>query len=328
MADKLPFGVAGPAEDVVDPAPVLGSLAMGVLNIPKHLIDASANAVPGLRKEDVTDNPNAAQPNQPMYNAAADTAMALAGTGAPAAEVGAAGIFGGKLAKTADVKALIEANQMYKGGKGQAQIYGDTGWFQSPTDRKWKFEIPDNNARVNQIGLDYAHDGRFYTAPAGAMYEHPELYAAYPDLRNVKMYNTVMHDPKNGMGAGSFNPNGKVLEVSAPNLGNARSIATHEMQHAVQNIENFAPGGNPSHMAHLQESLPEKLPLHEQESAPYDLYHRLAGEVEARNAQTRMDFDPTHRQMVAPWETHDTKYRDQLVYDPRYNFVRALKNSQ
>src|SRR5258708_9637432 len=79
MADKLPFGVGGPAEETVDPSPMVGNLVAGLLGIPKHLIDASANAMPGLRKEDVTDNPNAAEPNQPLYNASMQTALGLTG---------------------------------------------------------------------------------------------------------------------------------------------------------------------------------------------------------------------------------------------------------
>lgn len=44
-----------------------------------------------------------------------------------------------------------------------------------------------------------------------------------------------------------------------------------------------------------------------------DLYKRLAGEAEARNVQTRMDFTPQQRQAQPPWETLDVPENELLV---------------
>lgn len=326
-ADAMPFGAAATPEG--SPT-ALSAMLSGLFGMPKHLVEGAQNATPGLRRQDVTDIPGKGQPNDPLYNTSADMAMALAGAGAPAAEVGAAGIFGGKLAKTADIKALIEANKMNEAGKTQAAIFGDTGWFKNPTDHKWKFEIPDTGSRVLQHQLDYTKDGRFLAGSSGDIFQHSKLYEAYPELAKHKMYNTVLHDPVNGIGRGQFNGNTipPIVSIEAPNLNNAKSVALHEMQHGVQRLENFAPGGNVNSMAYLQEKFPENLPLHEVKSDPVALYKRLAGEVESRNVQKRMDFDPSYRRIVPPWETHDTYYKDQLVYDPRYNLVKALKHSK
>jgi hypothetical protein len=46
--------------------------------------------------------------------------------------------------------------------------------------------------------------------------------------------------------------------------------------------------------------------------SPYDSYARLAGEAEARNVQTRMDFTPKQRQAQPPWETLDVP-EDELI---------------
>ena len=45
----------------------------------------------------------------------------------------------------------------------------------------------------------------------------------------------------------------------------------------------------------------------------YDAYRKLAGEAEARNVQTRMDFTPAQRQAQPPWETLDVPEEDLLV---------------
>tara|TARA_B110000285_G_scaffold59221_1_gene67998 strand:- start:554 stop:1948 length:1395 start_codon:yes stop_codon:yes gene_type:complete len=45
----------------------------------------------------------------------------------------------------------------------------------------------------------------------------------------------------------------------------------------------------------------------------YDAYRKLAGEAEARNVQTRMDFTPQQRQAQPPWETLDVPENELLV---------------
>jgi hypothetical protein len=46
------------------------------------------------------------------------------------------------------------------------------------------------------------------------------------------------------------------------------------------------------------------------------LYRRLAGEVEARNVQTRRDFTPEQRRATPPWETQDVPDAQQIVRLP------------
>jgi len=49
----------------------------------------------------------------------------------------------------------------------------------------------------------------------------------------------------------------------------------------------------------------------------YEIYKRLAGEAEARNVQTRMDFTPQQRKETPPWTTLDVP-EDELIYKKRY----------
>lgn len=44
-----------------------------------------------------------------------------------------------------------------------------------------------------------------------------------------------------------------------------------------------------------------------------DLYHRSAGEVEARNVQKRMDMSAAERRAKAPWLTQDVPDEQQIV---------------
>ncbi len=332
MADPVPFGVGGPAEPTADPSPLVGNLLAGILGIPKHLIDASANAVPGLRKEDVTDNPNAAEPNQPLYNASMQTAGSLAGLGAPAAEAGAAGIFGGKLAQTADIKALIEAQKMRMGGKYPDQVWNDTGWFRHPADNQWRFEIPDNS-----MGVKYMPTGEgdmASTLRAHHLVDHPELFKAYPDLTDIRT--SITKDSRYFGGYGAYNPAGSAMgrpsiDIGAPNLGIADSVMAHELQHGVQDLEGFTQGADPSHYAGMIEQglkkNPELLGGHDfmtiVNQAP-KLYRGTAGEVEARNVENRLDWSAKARRAVPPWQSQDTTFNNQFVHDPVTGMVTAL----
>ena len=81
------------------------------------------------------------------------------------------------------------------------------------------------------------------------IFEHPELYAAYPELRNLK----VTTEGQSGGAKGALSilpPHGDkpgVMEMDIYTRGlmnNPTSTALHEMQHAVQTLEGMGPGGN------------------------------------------------------------------------------------
>src|SRR5271165_390793 len=90
-AEAMPFGAGATPQG--SPTALSGMLS-GILSMPKHLMENSQFSVD-------TGNYDPKEPVQAV-------AM-MAGMGAPAAEVGAAGIFGGKLAKTADLAKLEQA---------------------------------------------------------------------------------------------------------------------------------------------------------------------------------------------------------------------------
>jgi hypothetical protein len=54
-----------------------------------------------------------------------------------------------------------------------------------------------------------------------------------------------------------------------------------------------------------------------QEQAGRNIYHRLAGEAEARNVEKRADWTPQQRRSTPPWESSDVPYDQQIVRHPR-----------
>ncbi len=281
------------------------------MGMPKRLLGNSANAL----------STGVYNPAPPM-----EAAMTLAGVGAPAAEAGAAGIFGGKLAKTADLRALQEAEQMRMAGKHPADVWNDTGWMRSPMDSKWRFEIPDNKMALRTMP---AVEGNTARGKVSTLVSHPELAKAYPEIQSQGMW--IAKDSRSPTGSGGYNPIHDDLkgflqpysEINAPNMSVGRSVGAHELQHAVQDIEGFTFGGNPSQYAHILEQEGRKAghgyDHSELAKKADDFYKRTAGEVEARNVQKRLDYSPIERAAIPPWETQDVPFNKQLL-------IEALKD--
>ncbi len=77
----------------------------------------------------------------------------------------------------------------------------------------------------------------------------------------------------------------------------------HEVQHAIQNIEGFAGGGNLSSLQ-SEENITAK--------EAYDYYRKIAGEVEARNVSARINMTPEERRATLLSETEDVAREDQI----------------
>ena len=196
--------------------------------------------------------------------------------------------------------------------------------------------------KVNKELVDtYTYNQAFTGSPAKLAIEHPELYRAYPELEDVRvMQGTVKPDF-----LGAFIPKYNALEVTTEGLKkDPRSTALHEMQHAIQEKEGFAVGGNLDTMARLKSTIYDKIGelnsqmgtyvkamdassdpvekalLKQQYDAameermklvpfaqlePYDAYRALMGEAEARLTQTRKDLTSEERRKYFPFEFQD-----------------------
>ena len=100
-----------------------------------------------------------------------------------------------------------------------------------------------------------------------------------------------------------------------PGPDGPRSTTLHEMQHAIQNLEGHARGGNPSMYANeLMAQGRSEFDANEI-AARWGLayYNRLAGEVEARAVQKRMDYTPEQRRSQPPWLDYDVREGNQIV---------------
>jgi len=274
--------------------------------------------------------------SQEAVGRAADLAgaVALGPMGAAAAVPAAArqapgemalGSFGGVRALTADRRALERAQHMERQGAPAQDIWSDTGWGRGAEGR-WRFEIPDQYARLNEnMASDLSAGLPMVT---GELLEHPDLYRAYPELARLPV-KPQLH------GGGTFWGDNIALY---PYQEDMRSVLLHELQHGVQGAEQFAAGGSPegAFSRMLMEPMQKKLnelfrsptatqaerdalmermssAKEQEKTLGYELYKRLMGEVEARNVQTRRDYTDAQRRAYAPSTTEDVLRTKQLV---------------
>ena len=175
------------------------------------------------------------------------------------------------------------------------EIYRNTGFFRGPDDQ-WRFEIPIEDANWTNLmakenleelrrmvweGIDgenlteqelieQAQSGRPFeiNVPLEEILDHPSLYAAYPQLRDMDL--TLAHAPQEGH-RGSFYDaaqfgyprielNLAEFEVPDDLYDTDTMMVTlyHEIQHAIQEIEGFDAGSNPV-MISQAESSPERI---------------------------------------------------------------------
>lgn len=173
-----------------------------------------------------------------------DLSQSLFSSGIPMAQKGAAGIFGGRLAQTADLDALKLAEAQEANGRARDAIWKDTGWGRGADD-KWRFEIPDNAARMKTT------EPGLYRLPE--VLDHPEFYKAYPDAANMHVElrapamggpsgQYVAHEPREHMGLYDID---ETMAAKATTPADTLKTLLHEGSHAVQQREGFAKGGSP-----------------------------------------------------------------------------------
>jgi len=166
------------------------------------------------------------------------------------------------------------------------------------------------NQNMLERNYGYESDPKWMGNFAQLAYEHPELYKAFPELKNV----VIRQGREGGPYLGSYErlPHLQVgsVDVYGQSLrGNPKSTATHEMQHAVQDISGWQSGGTPEQFMSSEVT---------NGFTPFENYQRLAGEAQARLAQTRLDLTPEERLQYYPFA--QGKYGldvspDELMFD-------------
>jgi hypothetical protein len=176
------------------------------------------------------------------------------------------------------------AKQMELQGKNPEEIWQETRMFRGADD-VWRQEIPDANMKYSVSPVrsrQYETDRKRYSqaidkattqdelqaaqkyyekqrknnslnfiGKAQEFVEHPELFAAYPELANyafreLEPTHKKFTAPENVYGF--YSPGQKTVTVNT-DAPFKRSTALHELQHAIQEIEGWQGGSSPQEMA-------------------------------------------------------------------------------
>ena len=236
-------------------------------------------------------------------------------------------IIAGENAIGANKAKLSKAQVMQKAGKSDDEIWLKTGWYYDK-DGKWKFEINPAGGEFKQdfdkiSHIEYNSEGVGYEIRFNGVLsdylDDKELFKAYPQLKEFKI---VVGDIGNPQWLAEYNNKNKIfyLNTNAISKENAKSVLYHEIQHAVQDLEGFASGGNPkTALSYADETQKQKIANYKKSFAGKDLdddaiaYKFLHGEVEARNVENRMknmdDLKMLNEPEKAAWlEPDEIKY--------------------
>ncbi len=244
--------------------------------------------------------------------------------------------------KTYRMDNLKVAEEMERGKKDAKTIKLATGWERG-ADGKWRYEMPDAKIKdMKDIGggnivKRFDDDMLWNDGKLTDVIDAPGLFEAYPQLKDVRIdTDAIMNDmPSNG----DYNAKTNTITIHADELKYMNSILNHEIQHAIQHIEGFARGGSPSlirgevkkkfnevtkQIRQLRaegkedeaKALVEKnrgLYNAYQKNDDYNSYKSLAGEVEARNVESRMGMTDEERRNSLAEETEDVNRDEQIV---------------
>ena len=179
-------------------------------------------------------------------------------------------MFIGEKSKAWDTTSNKVAKALEKDNVAPETIWSQTGNVKAP-DGKWRQEISDAEAvttfpKRNVMGT---------VMPMEKRLSHENLYQAYPELRKMDLELT----PDRLGNAGAFNGNWVELATGEAGTSQAKPIMLHELQHAIQQKENFARGGTPE-SASFEDVLPKIQEIRKQRKElniePYQIQNNIA----------------------------------------------------
>ena len=243
--------------------------------------------------------------------------------------------------RTARMDNLSVARKMEEEKKDAKAIKMATGWERG-ADGKWRYEMPDAMIKDTMdvggghIVKRYEDDMLWNGGKLSDVIDAPELFKAYPHLKDVRIEtDAIMNDmPSNG----EYNAKTNTITIHADELKYMNSILNHEIQHAIQSVEGFDRGGSPrlvrgeikKRLAEVTKQIRQLRAEGKEDEAKaiveknrglynayqanddYNSYKSLAGEVEARNVQERMNMTPEERRRTLAESTEDVARKDQI----------------
>lgn len=235
--------VAEACEQMLERTDVLNKLAQENRSLWEKIRDFFKTAIEKLRNlyKGMSPNSTEAKMMQGVINelqAKWDAAFAASLT-AETTETSAAAqhSIAGRNAAIADIVSMENAVRMEEAGHTAPEIYNDTGWFRGADDM-WRFEIDDSTMRYTPERMaQKMTDG---AAHLEDVIDHPVLFEAYPQLRDV----SVTFSPMKPGSQGVYRRTENRIYLADSIKNSPEATLIHEIQHAIQAMEGFAFGAS------------------------------------------------------------------------------------
>ena len=189
------------------------------------------------------------------------------------------------------LEAQAKAVHMLGNGADMHSVKLITGW-ETGVDGKWRYEVADPFHTTTEIE---DHIKKHFGEPINIRHcmHDITLLTAYPAFERLRLF--ALYSPTRGF-AGYFDPGSYGMLVCMGTASSAfeyqtEGVLLHEVQHLIQEEEDFARGG----------------------SSKDRRYHRLAGEVEARNICIRHFLTTEQHREKLYSDTQDVLDKRQFV---------------
>lgn len=148
---------------------------------------------------------------------------------------GQALMFAGEKAIKADTGKLDDAMKLMDDGASEADAWKQTGWFKGD-DGKWRFEVDDSKIKYKPIPKQKVEfDGREFEqnyANLSEIIDHPELFAKYPELKEM----LVSINDIGGKG-GSYNAGVNMIALNKGNLSQLEDEAVQVIRTQIRDLD-------------------------------------------------------------------------------------------
>jgi hypothetical protein len=226
-------------------------------------------------------------------------------------------MFVGKDAQGADRGRLAEAKMREAAGQDagwHSDIHEETGWHKTPGG-DWAYEVSDHDA---------AFHGNFKDIPEGEhklsdVFSAPEAFHAYPELKDIVFKKEDLGDRVGGRFDASTNT---ITVSSSMPESEVKNTILHEMQHWVQNKEDFARGGSENNQVSTSKTLDKLHAFYKDRidslQSSYDRLRQMVGD------------DMSHNNIREYYERSgvDSKEAGRMATRERNNVVMAYRTAQ
>lgn len=141
-------------------------------------------------------------------------------------------------ARLNDTTIQEQAEAMERRGSSPGEIWETLGVARTMDGKGWRFEIDDSGMRLRTDAANIPN-----SATLGELVDAPELFEAYPQLKDVRFVFADLEDSERGY----FSSGDNTIVLSEELRGAPEDTLVHEIQHVIQGMDKTPGGSSPGY---------------------------------------------------------------------------------